>query len=342
MSEQAPLTNWVSQQLNEQAFTLQRLAGDASFRTYYRCQAAQGNYIVMDASKETQSLGPYVAIGQLFEKSGLPVPKIYSHDLSLGYALLSDFGDTLLLGELTSDNVDHWYQTALSSLICLQKVQPMEYAFQYFDEKRILRELSWFQEWCLEKLLGMRLTDSANQCLNQTCATILEAVLAQPTCLVHLDYHSRNLMVQPGSNALGIIDFQDALIGPITYDLVSLIKDCYIAWPPDQVAKWIADFYHQCIDAGYIQASEVSLLDFEAWVDWAGLQRHLKVLGVFSRLKLRDNKDAYLKEMPRILKYILSVTKKMPQLVAFDQLLRQEIVPRFESYWAQAGIENAA
>lgn len=343
MRDDKALKIWVAEKVNQPNLELHPLPGDASFRAYYRFQADDTYYLVMDASQEKESVKAFVGVASAFAEKGLPVPHIFAHDEIQGFVLLSDFGDQLLLNHLDSNNVHDWYNQALQILKPLScKIETAAYRFPLFDEKRILRELNTFHEWCLDKLLGLEVTHSIAKLLNETYAALVQSALNQPQVTVHLDYHSRNLMIQRGTDRLGVIDFQDAVIGPITYDLVSLTKDCYITWPDAWVSQWVESFYHQSAEQGVIQKQQVSLELFNQWYAWMGLQRHLKVLGVFSRLKLRDGKSGYIKDMPRVLRYILGVTSLDPALKSFHHFMESDIQPRLEMYWRQQGIEIAA
>jgi N-acetylmuramate 1-kinase len=343
MHENTALKAWAARIVNCPNISLQPLAGDASFRAYYRFEHNNMHYLLMDAAKEKESIKSFIGVATEFEHKGLPVPKVFAHDQSLGFVLLTDFGDQLLLNQLNAGNVDQWYSQAMQLLSPLLAIpHKTTYAFPLFDEHRILRELNTFHEWCIDKLLGFELNSNMAKLLNETYAALVESALEQPKVMVHLDYHSRNLMIQRDTGTLGIIDFQDAVIGPVTYDLVSLTKDCYITWPSTSITVWVKSYYQQAIDCHVFQEKDVSFEKFRTWYDWMGLQRHLKVLGVFSRLKLRDQKDGYIKDMPRVLRYILTVTQQDARLHAFHQFLETEIQPRLQAYWLTQGIETAA
>ncbi|MFO1256861.1 MAG: phosphotransferase [Gammaproteobacteria bacterium] len=343
MRDHGALKVWLAEKVNQPNLDLHPLPGDASFRGYYRFQVDGIYYLAMDASKEKESVKAFVGVAKVFAEKGVPVPQIFAYDDVQGFVLLADFGDELLLNHLSADNVHHWYAQALQILKPLaRKTETSTYRFPLFDENRILRELNTFHEWCLDKLLGLEVTHSIAKLLNETYAALVQSALSQPQVMVHLDYHSRNLMIQRETGHLGVIDFQDAVIGPITYDLVSLTKDCYITWPENWVSQWVGSFYYQSIDEQIISKEQVSLEQFNQWYAWMGLQRHLKVLGVFSRLKLRDGKSGYIKDMPRVLRYILGVTGSEPTLKSFHHFIESDIQPRLERYWSQQGIEIAA
>lgn len=305
---------WIGQQLGSDNFTLCPLKGDASFRAYYRVTLDEKSYIVMWAPPEKEQTRPFVEIARAWHHHGLRVPTVHGWEVSQGFVLLSDFGDTLLYDVLTPTSVDDYYQKAMQILPSLQRMQ----VAPLFNEDYIRLELSYFKEWFLHRYLSIN-TDEISTILESTFSQLVASNLAQPQVVIHRDYHSRNLMVLNEGN-LGIIDFQDAMMGPITYDLVSLLKDCYIDWPTEKVAQWVKSFYDMTP-----QAQQVNISEFTQWFDWTGLQRHLKVLGIFARLYLRDNKPNYLNYMPRIMNYVLQVSEKYPSLAPFHHWMQNTI-----------------
>ena len=309
------LENWLSLHFGK-PFSMSPLQGDASFRSYFRVWLEDKTYIVMLAPPSRgEQTAPFVTIARGLAQHGLPVPEVLNWDPEQGFVLLSDLGDTLLLDQLNDQSVDGYYSEAMKLLKPLQSA-PLQ--VPVFDETHLRRELSLFRDWFVEKLLGIHLTSAVEKLFEQMNQILIHHFHSQPQVVVHRDYHSRNLMVLNENHQLGIIDFQDAMIGPITYDLVSLLKDCYIDWPREKVCGWVKQF---C-------SSEYDDAEFLQWFDAVGLQRHLKVLGIFSRLKLRDNKPGYLKDTPRILNYVLEATKQIAELEPFDHWLREEIVTR--------------
>lgn len=311
------LENW----LNESDITYQSIvpaSADASFRRYFRITDEQNSYIVMDAPPEKEDCKPFVYIADLLFDFGLNVPLIIRQDLEQGFLLLGDLGDTVFLSELNNNTVDELYTSAMNSLLLmLQNEQP---DLPAYDKTLLRNELDLFPEWYLEKHLDISLSDKQKEVLEQTFELLINNALEQPQVCVHRDYHSRNLMVNKSNpDAPGIIDFQDAVIGAITYDLVSLLKDCYINWPREKIEAWVEYFYTEAELREII--NDVSFDEFLRWFDLMGLQRHLKVAGIFSRLKHRDGKTGYLKDIPRTMDYVFDVLERYPELKPLKKLL---------------------
>jgi len=256
----------------------------------------------------------FVHIARAWKAHGLQVPTVEAWDPAQGFVLLSDFGDTLLLEVLTPETADHFYTLAMHNIAVLQSFKE---TLPRFDEAHIRQELGVFREWFVEKLLGHALTPSDEALLAQWNQQLIDNITTQPQVAIHLDYHARNLMVL--KEGLGIIDFQDAKIGPITYDAVSLLKDAYIHWPREKVCDWVEQF-RVLLNEKYAYGFDP--VQFLQWFDWMGVQRHLKILGVFSRLNLRDQKTRYMQDVPRVLGYVLEITKHYPAFVQYDAWLR--------------------
>lgn len=307
------------------AYHLQTLTGDASLRTYHRLTTGEGSLILMCSPKEeaTQS---FIDIANVWIKKGIQVPTIYAIDQD--GVLLSDFGDVLLLDDLNAERVDTYYHQAMQSLIQIQKSDG--YPYPLYDAAFVRFELELFREWFIQKLLNLSLTPTTNKLIEEVWSLLINDFTQQPQTIVHRDYHSRNLMILPDAT-LGIIDFQDAMQGPITYDLVSLIKDCYIKWDKSQREKWVTVFHAMIKDND--PNCRISLSQFNQQTDWTGLQRHIKVLGIFSRLKLRDNKWQYIDDIPRIIEYVREVTSCYSPFFTFNQWLETEVFPAFEKYY---------
>jgi len=309
--------------LNESGVVYQAIApasADASFRRYFRITDAENTFIVMDAPPEKENCTPFIHIAKLLLEFGLNVPEILQQDLEQGFLLLSDLGDTVFLSELNNKTVDAMYRSAMNSLLLMQSKQTPD--LPLYDETFLRNELNLFPEWYCEKQLNISLSAEQQKVLEQTFEILIKNALAQPQVCVHRDYHSRNLMLnKTNPNAPGVIDFQDAVIGAVTYDLVSLLKDCYIDWPREKVEQWVAYFHKQAESLGIISA--VSFADFLRWFDLMGLQRHLKVAGIFSRLKHRDGKTGYLKDIPRTMDYVFDVVNRYPEFKPLQKLLSE-------------------
>ncbi len=323
------LENWLKKQFSLSSIEIVPIKNDASFRQYYRCTINGSSYVVMDAPPDKENIFQFLKITNIFGQTNILVPKVFAHDLEQGFMVLSDFGDTWLLTILknsTQDEISAWYQRAMDSLSEIQKIPTQGLDIPLFNANHIRLELSYFSEWFLSKLLKLSLSQVQLQIINQTESFLIQSAVQEPQVVIHRDYHSRNLMVLP-DETLGIIDYQDAMIGPLSYDVASLLKDCYIVWPKVQIESWLHYFYDK-IDLEY------SFAEFKKSFELMGLQRHLKVLGVFSRLNLRDNKPHYLNDIPRIIQYVVSVTSLYPELSKLHALFTQEIIPAFTQYQA--------
>ena len=304
-------------------FTLEPASGDASFRRYFRIQTAELSYIAMDAPPQKEAVEPFIKVAESFEMIGLNVPHIHARNIDMGYLLLEDLGNTLYLDKLSEQTMDRLYGDALGALVTLQACGPME-GLPRYDRELLLREMELFREWLVGRQLGIKLTDKEHLMLDETFGMLAENALRQPQVCVHRDYHSRNLMVTDRHNP-GILDFQDAVIGPVTYDLVSLLRDCYISWPQAQVEAWAMGYYELALQSGVLRSEHEQ--EFLTWFDLMGVQRHLKASGIFARLHIRDGKTGYLRDIPRTLGYILSIEEKYPALMGLGDLLRGKIVP---------------
>lgn len=307
---------WLKEVLPNKQYILSPLAGDASFRHYYRLQVEGSAFIVMDAPPEKETIASFISAAHALKNMGVRTPEIYTYSESLGLALLEDFGDNLLLNALNEETADDFYRSAIKILNTIQR-QPGN--FPLFDKTHILNELSLFREWFLKAYLNLTLTAEEENLLQNTFSTLCTEILEQPQVIIHRDYHSRNIMLLE-NNALGIIDFQDAMQGPFTYDLVSLLKDCYIQWPKDKVLAWLTYFYKESA-----LTEEYSLPSFIRAFDYCGLQRHLKVLGIFSRLYLRDNKPNYLQDLPLTLHYVMACLESYEPLHPFYLFMQNRI-----------------
>ena len=302
------LDHWLESVLNTKNYTRLPLAGDASARRYYRILKDNQPFVVMDAPPpEDPKLFADIAAG--LKAHGLSVPDIFASDFNQGFLLLSDFGDRLYLGELNDHTVDNLYQDAFSALIELQHCKMQVPAF---NRTFLLNQLGIFEEWYLKTHKSFQICEKTRSIFQPIYELLFETILQQPQVLVHRDYHSRNLMILPDKNP-GIIDFQDAMLGPITYDLLSLLQDCYISWPRQRVEQWVLDFQQQLVERQSL-SKNVSSTEFLKWFEWTAIQRHLKNLGIFSRLYYRDKKAGYLKDIPLLLKYIREICQRYKEL----------------------------
>ena len=314
------LTQWLASlpapQL--QVDSIRPASSDASFRRYFRIDGEDGNsYIAMDAPPPQEDVRPFIHVAELFGSTGVSVPQILAQDAERGFLLLSDLGNTTYLHQLNADSAFKLYMDAIDSLVLLQtRSQPG--ALPEYDRALLLREMQLFPDWYINKHLGLSLDDKQQATLSKTFDLILANNLAQPQVYVHRDYHSRNLMVL-GSGNPGILDFQDAVYGPITYDLVSLLRDAYIEWDEEMVLDWAIRYWERARRAGLPVRPDIDSFyqDFE----FMGLQRHLKVLGIFARLYHRDGKDGYLKDLPLVMQYTRKVAGRYKELVPLLRLL---------------------
>jgi N-acetylmuramate 1-kinase len=318
------LNDWLEKVLQAQAYAIKPASADASFRRYFRVSLDDVTYIVMDAPPEHEDCKPFVAVAKLFLDAGLNVPKVIEQDLENGFLLLSDLGDTTLLTALQAPNgmnvAADLYRDASNALIQMQLASQADILPAY-DEVLLTSEMQLFPDWYISKHLNVTLNEQQQSVLSKTFNLLNQNILAQSKVYVHRDYHSRNLMVQAGSHELGVLDFQDAVYGPITYDLVSLLKDAYISWEEDQILDWAVRYWQSAKKAGLPVPNDFA--DFYRDFEWMGAQRHIKVLGIFARLYHRDGKDGYLKDMPLVMDYLRRVCDRYIELKPMLRLLDQ-------------------
>ena len=287
---------------------------DASFRRYFRLMQADKSYILMDASCQKNTLAPFIKISHLLRHADVHTPKIVHEDTQNGILVLEDFGSTHLLDKLNHNNFTNYYKQAIDVIVKMQQIDPA--SLPPYDKTFLHREMALMQEWYLERNLCLTLHADEQKMLDATLDAIGEKVLQQPqNKFVHRDFHSRNIMLTP-QNDLGIIDYQDAMSGALTYDLVSLLKDCYIAFDPKEITK-LALYFKECMGLDVDDAL------FLEWFDFTGMQRHIKVLGIFSRLALRDGKESYLQDIPLTRRYLIEAAKKYPQTRQLATFLEQ-------------------
>lgn len=310
------LTSIVSPSLK--VASLRAASADASFRRYFRIDGKDGKtYIVMDAPQPAEDVRPFIKIAELFTKINLSVPDILAQDVEQGFLLLTDLGTTTYFNALNNDTAHKLYLDAIDSLILMQAQSQADILPEY-DREFLLRELMIFPDWYIGKHLGLTLTAEQSTSLNNVFEALLANIVAQPQVYVHRDYHSRNLMVLDKSNP-GILDFQGALYGPLTYDLVSLLRDAYVQWDEEMVIDWAIRYWEKARAAGLPVSPDVDSFyrDFE----FMGLQRHLKILGIFARLAHRDGKDAYLQDMPLVMTYVRKTAQRYNILIPLLRLL---------------------
>ncbi|HWU78192.1 MAG TPA: phosphotransferase [Rhodanobacter sp.] len=311
---------WLRSVLGDATLTLEPASADASFRSYWRTLHAGKSWIVMDSPPAQEDPAPWLEIGARLSAAGLHVPAVRAHDLQQGFLLIEDLGSRLYLPALTDATADALYADAMDALFRMQRdvvvadMPPYDHAF-------LQRELEIMPEWFLRRHLGHAPECAERDVLESGFAVLLKSALEQPRCFVHRDYHSRNLLITAHNNP-GIIDFQGALHGPITYDLASLLRDCYISWDRERVEAW-AESYRQRLHEAQLIDGVIDRGRFLRWFDLIGLQRHIKVLGIFCRLHYRDGKRGYLDDLPRVYDYVIEVAGRYPELADFVALLRR-------------------
>lgn len=308
------LQKWLGKNIKG-PFEMKPLAGDASFRRYFRVHGETQTWVAMDAPPPKETIVPFIQIAQRLHEGNICAPEILEASPEHGFMLLSDFGDKLLLDELNPTSVATLYPLAFSTLAKLQSCPTDN--IPHFNEPLLRAELDLFTTWYLGEHLKLSLSPQDHALIHRTFDALVNEALSQPRVFVHRDFHSRNLLCTPNQQ-LGVLDFQDAVAGPITYDLVSLLRDCYITWPQTQVDEWVALFYKQ-----YCHHLNIPFKQYQRWFDWMGLQRHIKVLGIFCRLNYRDHKPRYLDDLPRVLHYVLTVSDRYESLHEFNRWVKK-------------------
>lgn len=317
------LQQWAGQQVGAPEFELYPLAGDAGFRRYYRGSVANRNYVVMDAGQDRASCVPFARIARLLAAGGLQVPEVVACEPEQGWMVLTDLGRETFLDRLQCPRtetdqslVDALYGDAFAALIKLQQIAcPTD--LPVYDEALLRRELELFPTWYLERHLRLDVGQRLRGQLDELFARLIDRALAQPRVLVHRDYMPRNLMISDPNP--GVLDFQDAVCGPVSYDPVCLVKDAFISWPLAQVDRWLSDYWRQGRAAGLPLPEKWD--DFRDDCDWMGAQRHLKVIGIFARICHRDGKPHYLQDVPRFVGYLREVAGRQPALEPLGDVL---------------------
>ena len=332
MSREQGLKEWLGEQLPASELKVQALSGDASFRRYYRLEhhgkdGEEQTLIAVDAPPQTEKNREFVDIAKHLHEQGVKAPQVLAYDYQQGYLLLSDLGDQVLLPLLKEgdeESVDSAYQAAIELLINMQLAALDDLPLPAYCAQVLSTEMALFPEWFIAKLLGYSLSADEKAMIAALFQILITSAEDQPQVFVHRDYHSRNIM-QLADGQLATIDFQDALLGPISYDLVSLLRDCYIRWPEQRIAQWLRYYQQRAQDQGLLNRLDEA--QFLRWFDLMGLQRHIKVLGIFARLYQRDGKEAYLNDLPLVINYTLSVADKYPEFKTFCDWFRKELMP---------------
>lgn len=317
------LQQWLHDELGWEA-KLSAASEDASFRRYFRICHGGRHYMVMDAPPQRENNRSFADVADRLCSCGVNVPKVLRADFERGFLLLTDLGSRLYLDELDSDNADTLYGDAIDALLCIQRDADVN-GLPLYDRAQLTREMELFREWLVSRYLGLTLDPVTDRTLQRTFDFLARAALEQPRTFVHRDYHSRNLMYVPRANP-GILDFQDAVAGPVTYDLVSLLKDCYIDWPPERVQEWLEGYLRQAGPSG--RAGDIDVL--RRRFDLMGVQRHLKAAGIFARLWLRDGKPGFLADVPRTLRYIAGLRPCPDEIASLAKWIGEVVLPAMQ------------
>ena len=322
----ADLVAWLESEPEFSAAELKPASADASFRRYFRLHSGQQTRIVMDAPPPQEDCVPFVEVAAFLREMGVNGPEVLRADIERGFLLLSDLGQRQYLDELTArpEVANGLYRDAISALTTIQREgKRFQDNLPTYDEPLLRNELSLFHDWLCARHLGLKFSDDDERQWSECCDVLVRSALAQPTVFVHRDYHSRNLMLTTKNNP-GILDFQDAVRGPLTYDLVSLLRDCYIRWPSEQVQIWAREFYEALDDSIIGKIDDETFLRF---FDLMGVQRHLKAAGIFARLLHRDGKPGYMKDVPRTLQYVVDVGRRYSEIGFLAELIEERCMP---------------
>ena len=321
------LRRWLEEGLGWRDVQLAPASADASFRRYFRV-GGQGHdtVVAMDAPPDKEDVGPYLKVAAMLGDVGVHAPRVLAHNAADGFLLLTDLGSVTYLAQLAdARHADALYRDAISALVSIQ-ARGQQHAQQLppYDERLLRFEMSLFTDWLLGRHLSLTLTPGESAMLARAFHALVDNALVQPQVFVHRDYHSRNLMVCPDANP-GILDFQDAVHGPLTYDLVSLLRDCYVAWPSADVTRWALEFRVAAQAAGVPAGADDA--QFLRWFDLMGMQRHLKASGIFARLWHRDGKPGYLPDVPRTLGYIVGACANQHEFAALGAFVAERVLP---------------
>jgi N-acetylmuramate 1-kinase len=329
-SRLAQLTKWVIEDLGLRGSDIAPASADASFRRYFRVTRDADSYIVMDAPPDREDSVPFLQVARILAGMNLNVPIVLARDMHRGFLLLSDLGSRQYLDELPEPQAaDRLYGDALTALRTMQTADAaISRDLPRYDRAMLLREMQLMPSWFLDRHLKVTIDTRERSMLNELFENLVQVAAAQPATFVHRDYHSRNLLVTTEDNP-GILDFQDAVWGPVTYDLASLLKDCYIAWPPSRVRAWVFEYREKLLEAGFALPADAG--EFMRWFDLVGLQRHIKVLGIFARLFYRDGKPQYLSDLPRVLNYVRHTAASYAETAPFAAFIAKRIDALFEN-----------
>lgn len=327
---QLDLKAWCEAQTGVLQAQLESVSGDASFRRYFRLSDGRQSMIAVDCPPQQEDMSPFIAVADAYQQADVKVPKILAVDQQQGFMLQSDFGQILLLAKLHPRNARQYYQQALNILPNIMRVTKTQLApLPDYSRALLQRELDLFKQWLLIKHLGLDWTAADDAIWDSFCEKMVNNALAQPQVGVHRDYHSRNIMLL-ADDQLGVIDFQDAVCGPITYDAVSLLRDCYIDWP-DELVSELALMLRKLLVEQQLLSATISEQQWLIWFDWMGLQRHTKAAGIFARLAHRDNKPGYLQDVPRTLAYLAQVSGRYAALSDYHDWLKNRVVKAWEA-----------
>ncbi|MEY4761932.1 MAG: hypothetical protein RLZZ200_1788 [Pseudomonadota bacterium] len=332
------IRDWLASDLSLGPCEVVPASEDASFRRYFRVTRAAGpSFVVMDAPPDKEDVSPFLRITALLEQCGVHVPHVHESDVRRGLLLMEDLGSTHLLTRLGQGaDPELLYRDALDALVRIQ-VRGLDASRQLdpYDAVVLRREMRLMPEWFCGRHLGLVLTDEDRALIEAAEEFLIDEALAQPGVFVHRDYHSRNLMVLP-ERSPGVIDYQDALRGPAAYDAVSILKDCYVGWPRARVEAWLQVFRDRLVAQGGAPLAGSSLSEYLRWFDLIGLQRHIKVLGIFARLNWRDGKPAYLDDLPLVLGYVRETVARFPELAAYSRFVETRLLPGLPAANARA------
>lgn len=318
--------SWLKSQFSGQVFTIESLTGDAGFRRYYRLQFTNHTLIAVDAPPDKSNNTAFICIAKQLALHGVIAPKVIVQDIEQGFFCLTDLGNILLSDVVTRDNMLPYYQKAIDNLLTFISIkQVADYKLPDYDADFVALELAIFSDWLLNQHLSLTLTNTEQQQLTECFNILIDNAIKQPSVFMHRDYHSRNIMLTP-QDEIAVIDFQDAVHGPVTYDVVSLLRDCYLRWPDDLVNQLFSYFKTKVSQQLHLDIDDST---WQTWFDLMGLQRHIKASGIFARLYHRDHKDGYLGDIPLTLSYIIDISKKYPKLAFLQQFTEQKVLPAF-------------